>query len=194
MSRNDGHNVLNTKVIFFKDTPVEIPLGMSALTPVTTEHGMVNDELMDWYFAYYHTYGPQNAFEECVITNSFMWQHLNSHVSEHGVIENSLKAFVETRLAKRYTQHNTLIVPICDSLHWSLMILERGKYYHLNPKPHYDPQSNNLRMRILFAKCWEIMQGNYNRNEAGSSILNKWMQPNVPTQTGGVWLVCAKIF
>ncbi|KAH9574021.1 hypothetical protein CY35_01G032800 [Sphagnum magellanicum] len=64
------------------------------------------------------------------------------------------------------------------------MILERGKYYHMNPKPDYEPHSNNLRMRILFAKCWEIMQGNYNGNEVDASILDKWMQPNVPTQTG----------
>ncbi|CAM6045627.1 unnamed protein product [Sphagnum compactum] len=39
---NDGHNVLNTEVVFFKGTPVEIALGMSALTPLTTEHGMGN--------------------------------------------------------------------------------------------------------------------------------------------------------
>lgn len=97
MSRNDGHNVLNTKVVFFKGTPVEIPLGMSALAPLTTEHGMVNDELMDWCFAYYHTYGPQNAFEECVIANSLMWQNLNSHVSKHGPTENSLEGFVKRR-------------------------------------------------------------------------------------------------
>jgi Ulp1 family protease len=184
MSRNDGHNVLNTKVVFFKGTPVEIPLGMSALAPLTTEHGMVNDELMDWCFAYYHTYGPQNAFEECVIANSLMWQNLNSHVSKHGPTENSLEGFVKRRLPKRHTQCNTLIVPICHSEHWSLMILERGMYYHMNPKPDYEPHSNNLQMRILFAKCWEIVQGNYNGNEVDDSILNKWMQPNVPTQTG----------
>ncbi|CAK9189659.1 unnamed protein product [Sphagnum troendelagicum] len=181
---NDGHNVLNTKVIFFKDTAVEIPLGMSALTPLTTEDGKVNDELMDWYFAYYHTYGPQNAFEECVIANSFVWEHLKLHVSKDGDTEDSLKAFVERRLAKRHTRCNTLIVPICDSKHWSLMILERGKYYHMNPMPEYGPHSNNLQMRIWFAKCWEIMQGNYNRNEVDDPILDKWMQPNVPTQTG----------
>jgi Ulp1 family protease len=184
MSRNDGHNILSTEVVFFKGTPVENALGMSALTPLTIEHGMVNDELMYWFFAYYQTYGPQNAFEECVIANSFMWQQLNSHVSAHGATENSLKAFVERRLAKRHTRFNTLIVPICDSLHWSLMILERGKYYHMNPKPDYEPHSNNPRMRIWFAKCWEIMQGNYNGNEVDDSILDKWMQPNVPTQTG----------
>jgi Ulp1 family protease len=184
MSRYDGHNALNTTVVFFKGTPVETALGMSALTPLTTEHGMVNDELMEWYFAYYHTYGPQNAFEECVIANSFMWQLLNSHVSECGPTEDSLKAFVKKRLAKRHTRCNTLIVPICDSQHWSLMILERGKYYHMNPKPDYGPHSNNLQMRIWFAKCWEIMQGNYNENEVDDPILDKWMQPNVPTQTG----------
>jgi hypothetical protein len=103
MSRNDGHNVLSTEVIFFKGTPFENALRISALTPLTIEHGMVNDELMYWFFAYYHTYGPQNAFEECFIANSFMWQHLNSHVSEHGPTENSLKAFVERTLAKRHT-------------------------------------------------------------------------------------------
>jgi hypothetical protein len=46
MSRNDRHNSLNTKVIFFQGTPFENALGMSALTPLTIEHGMVNDELM----------------------------------------------------------------------------------------------------------------------------------------------------
>jgi len=181
MSRNDG---LNTKVVFFKGTPVEIPWGESALAPLTTEHGMVNDELMDWYFAYYDTYGPQNAFEACVVANSFIWQQLNLHVLNFGPTENSLKAFVERRLAKRHTQCNTLIVPILDSWHWSLMILETGKYYHMNPKPDYEPHSNNLQMRILVAKCWEIMQGNYNGNEVDDSILVKWMQPNVPTQRG----------
>jgi hypothetical protein len=64
------------------------------------------------------------------------------------------------------------------------MILERGKYYHMNPEPDYEPHSNNPRMRILFAKCWEIMQGKYNGNEVDYSILSKWMQPNVPKQTG----------
>ncbi len=54
----------------------------------------------------------------------------------------------------------------------------------MNSKPDYEPHSNNLRMRILVAKCREIMQGNYNGNEVDDSILDKWMQPNVPTETG----------
>ncbi|CAM6055233.1 unnamed protein product [Sphagnum tenellum] len=127
---NDGHNVLSTEVIVFKGTPFENALRISALTPLTIEHGMVNDELMYWFFAYYHTYGPQNAFEECFIANSFMWQHLNSHVSEHGPTENSLKAFVEEDWQR------------------------------------------------------DIPKGTYNGNEVDDSILDKWIQPNVPTQTG----------
>jgi Ulp1 family protease len=157
MSRNDGHNDLDTKVVFFKGTQAEIPLGMSALTHLTTEHGMVNDELMDWYLTYYRTYGPENAFEECVIANSFMWQLLNSHVLKHGPTEDSLKAFVKERLAKRHTRCNTLIVPICDSQHWSLMILEKGKYYHMNPKPDYDPHNNISANEDFVCK----MLGNY---------------------------------
>jgi hypothetical protein len=43
--------------------------------------------------------------------------------------------------------------------------------------------SNNPQMKILFLKCWEIMQGSYNGNEVDDSIPDKWMQPNVPTQT-----------
>jgi len=39
------------------------------LTPLTIEHGMVNDELMHQFFAYYQTHGPQIAFEECVVAN-----------------------------------------------------------------------------------------------------------------------------
>jgi hypothetical protein len=46
MSRNDRHNSLNMEVVFFQGTPLENGLGMSALTPLTIEHGMVNDELM----------------------------------------------------------------------------------------------------------------------------------------------------
>jgi hypothetical protein len=46
MSRNDRHNSLNREVVFFHGTPLESALGMSALTPLTIEHGMVNDELM----------------------------------------------------------------------------------------------------------------------------------------------------
>jgi ABC-type arginine/histidine transport system permease subunit len=46
MSRNDLHNSLNTKVVFFPGTPLENALGMLALTPLTIEHGMVNDESM----------------------------------------------------------------------------------------------------------------------------------------------------
>ncbi len=155
MSRNDGHNILSTEVVFFKGTPVENALEMSALTPLTIKHGMVNDELMEWYFAYYQTYGPQNAFEECLIADSFMWASLYIHVSKHGPTENSLKDFVERRLAKRHTRCNTLIVPVCHAEHWSLMILERGKYYHMNPKPDYEFHSNYLQMLISFAKSWE---------------------------------------
>ncbi len=46
MSRNDQHNSLITEVVFFQGTPAENALGMSALTPLTIERGMVNDELM----------------------------------------------------------------------------------------------------------------------------------------------------
>jgi len=46
MSRTDRHNSLNMEVIFFQGTPAENALGMSALTPLTIEHSMVNDELM----------------------------------------------------------------------------------------------------------------------------------------------------
>jgi len=46
MSRNDLHNSFNREVVFFQGTPLENALGMSALTPLTIEHGMVNDELM----------------------------------------------------------------------------------------------------------------------------------------------------
>jgi hypothetical protein len=45
MSRNDRHNSLNMEVVFFQGTPAETALGMSALTPLTVDHSMVNDEL-----------------------------------------------------------------------------------------------------------------------------------------------------
>jgi len=46
MTRNDRHSSLNMEVVFFQGTPLENALGMSALTPLTIEHNMVNDELM----------------------------------------------------------------------------------------------------------------------------------------------------
>jgi hypothetical protein len=46
MSRNDLHNSLNMEVVFFQGTPLENALGMLALTPLTIEHDMVNDESM----------------------------------------------------------------------------------------------------------------------------------------------------
>jgi hypothetical protein len=86
-----------------------------------------------------------------------MWQHLNIHVSEHGPTKASSKAFVERRLVKRHTRCNTLIVPINDSQHWSLMILKKGMYYHMNPKPDYDPHNNISANEDFVCK----MLGNY---------------------------------
>jgi Ulp1 family protease len=190
MPWNNEPNILNHEVIFFKGSHLENALRISALTPLTCEHGIVNDELMFWFFAYYQTYGPQQAFVECHIANSFTWQHLTNHVLEHGTTEASLKAFVEKRLQCGITeasQFNTLIVPINDSQHWSLMILEREKYYHMNSKPDYNAH-NNSEMKTLFAKCWEIMQGNYDEDMVDAPNHqrkhNKWVQTNVPTQKG----------
>jgi hypothetical protein len=190
MPCNNKPNILNHEVIFFKGTHLENTLRISPLTPLTCEHGIINDELMFWFFAYYQTYGPQKAFKECHVANSFTWQPLTNRVLEHGTTEPSLKAFVEKRLQCGITeasQFNTLILPINDSQHWSIMRLEREKYYHMNSKPDYNAH-NNLEMKTLFARCWEIMQGNYDEDMVDAPNHwrkhNKWVQTNVPTQKG----------
>ncbi|CAM6021215.1 unnamed protein product [Sphagnum balticum] len=69
MSRNDWHNSLITEVVFFQGTPAENALGMSALTPLTIERGMV--QFTEDWFAYDNATAMWTWLEEANWTELF---------------------------------------------------------------------------------------------------------------------------
>ena len=145
--------------------------------------GMVSTDSMCWWTTWFTLTSPSNVLEATFVGSPWVWSTFSNHIPGENEGQTALTKFARQWFPKQEENISSVLLPVCQYEHWSLLIMTKEHFYHLDSLRSEHGLHKHLKMKTYMARLWSISQGiQLNSSLWKQMVRRQWEKPEVPQQ------------